>query len=59
VRGSRADEGRKTTGSAGCTKTRFKALCKKSTPLELAEKLLEDGKKCQGTTLVVPQVLQN
>jgi hypothetical protein len=27
--------------------------------LQLAEKLFKDGKKCQGTTLVVPQVLQN
>jgi len=29
------------------------------TTSQLAEKLFKDGKKCQGTTLVVPQVLQN
>jgi hypothetical protein len=35
-----------------------RGLCNKGTALQLAEKLFKNSKKCQGTTSVVPQVLQ-
>jgi hypothetical protein len=33
----------------------FEAARPGTLPVEAAEKLLREGKKCQGTTLVVPQ----
>jgi len=36
-----------------------KSTKRQGTTSQLAEKLFKGSKKCQGTTLVVPQVLQN
>jgi hypothetical protein len=43
----------------GAAFSRAEKRHKKTRALQAPEKLSKDSKKCQGTTLVVPQVLQN
>jgi hypothetical protein len=48
-----------TARSTGCGKLVLDMLCNKGTALQLAEKVIGSGRKCQGTTSVVPQLPQN